>query len=138
MFESFVFHGNWLEMYNNIPDPELKRQFIEAIMNYGVLSELPDKESCNPLLLALLSPIIINMDTQKKNYGFKTHGRRPTVIGSIDDEVLDEYFSAGKTQVEIAKLLGISQSTVSRRYRRWRAEQDKKEGKITDATEEIF
>ena len=113
--KSFVVYDSFLDMVEMIPDKEDQLQLILAVLRYGLGRE--DMELENPYLNAMFTGIKANIDAAQNRYdracsgGVK--GGRPT---SISQDEVQELKSVGKTQKQVAEMLGVSINTVKRHW----------------------
>lgn len=111
--KSFVVYDSFLDMIEIVPDKEDKLQLALAMLRYGLGRE--DMELENPYLNAMFTGIKANIDAAQNRYdracsgGVK--GGRPT---SISQDEVQELKSVGKTQKQVAQMLGVSERTVKR------------------------
>ena len=111
--KSFVIYDSFLDMVEMIPDKEDQLKLILAVLRYGLGRE--DMELENPYLNAMFTGIKANIDAAQNRYdkacsgGVK--GGRPT---SISQDEVQELKSVGKTQKQVAQMLGVSERTVKR------------------------
>lgn len=111
--KSFVIYDSFLDMVEMIPDKEDQLKLILAVLRYGLGRE--DMKLDNPYLNAMFAGIKANIDAAQNRYdracsgGVK--GGRPT---SISQDEVQELKSVGKTQKQVAQMLGVSERTVKR------------------------
>lgn len=112
--KSFVVYDSFLDMIEIVPDKEDKLQLALAMLKYGLGRE--DMELDNPYLNAMFTGIKANIDAAQNRYDKAVEsGKRGGRPSSISKEEIQELKAEGKTQKQIAEMLGISERTV-RRY----------------------
>lgn len=109
---AFVFYRSFYEAIKNWSD-DIRLQCYDALTSYGLNGTY---ESDNQVVNSLMSVFIPNIDAAQNRYDKAVeNGKRGGRPSSISKEEIQELKAEGKTQKQIADMLGISERTV-RRY----------------------
>lgn len=123
---AFVFYGSFEKAISEWSE-DIQFQCYKALINYGLNGTY---ESDNQVVNSLMSVFIPNIDAAQNRYDKAVEsGKRGGRPSSISKEEIQELKAEGKTQKQIAEMLGISERTV-RRY--WNGQQDKTTGHKAD------
>lgn len=119
---AFVFYGSFEKAISEWSE-DIQFQCYKALISYGLNGTY---ESDNQVVNSLMSVFIPNIDAAQNRYDKAVEsGKRGGRPSSISKEEIQELKAEGKTQKQIAEMLGISERTV-RRY--WNGQQDKTTG----------
>lgn len=116
---SFVFYATNLEVIETLEgtDKELANQFMKAIIEYGIYGEY---ENTNPIIKVLMVQAGFGIDKAKDRYAVAVEngkkGGRPKI--DLDNDVLSVMRDRGMSYQEIANKLGVSKSTIQRRFKK--------------------
>lgn len=115
---SFVFYATNLEVIETLEetDKELANEFMKAIIEYGIYGEY---ENTNPIIKVLMVQAGFGIDKAKDRYAVAVEngkkGGRPKI--DLDNDVLSVMRDKGMSYQEIADKLGVSKSTIQRRFK---------------------
>ena len=113
MAESFIFYGTFAKQLKLL-DKELRYQFYEAIIEYGLYGTEPDFTGLEACAWLPIQEAIDNAKARRiKNTEDGKKGGRPEIPQEIQQAVCED-LQAGMTQKEIAEKHGVSQQVVSK------------------------
>ena len=117
--ESFVLYESVFRMYQRIykKDKAKAADYINAVMEFGIDGVLPDED--DELWFYGLDNAIASIDSSKnnrtKNIEDGAKGGRKKI--DLDNDVLSVMRDRGMSYQEIADKLGVSKSTIQRRFK---------------------
>lgn len=114
---SFVMYESFYSTYQSLvaSNPETAQHFIEAVCEYGLYGEYDTED---PMVNALMVAVTQGIDRAQNRYATAqangATGGRPTKDKSQEYARIKELQGQGKTQKEIASIMGISTRTIQR------------------------
>lgn len=110
---AFVFYGSFEKAISEWSE-DIQFQCYKALISYGLNGTY---ESDNQVVNSLMSVFIPNIDAAQNRYDKAVEsGKRGGRPSSISKEEIQELKAEGKTQKQIAEMLGISERTVQRHW----------------------
>lgn len=111
--KAFVCYGSFYGAIKDLPD-DVELQCYRALMEYGLNGTY---QSDNTIVNSLMSAFIPNIDAAQDRYDKAVEsGKRGGRPSSINKDEVQELKAEGKTQKQIAEMLGISERTVQRHW----------------------
>lgn len=115
-YENFVFYGSWKTLLSGF-DKDTAKEILWDIVNVGTGNEL---ETENQMIKAIIQGAVMpNIKSAKDRYAAAVEngskGGRPRK--DIDIKKVLELESQGRTQAEIAEIMGVSKNTIANRLR---------------------
>ena len=113
MSMSFIFYETFAKQLKLL-DKELRYQFYEAIIEYGLYGTVPDFTGLEACAWLPIQEAIDNAKARRiKNTEDGKRGGRPEIPQEIQQAICED-LQAGMTQKEIAEKHGVSQQVVSK------------------------
>lgn len=107
---SMVFYRSFWDTYKELPDREMAREFLEAIIQYGLDERVDTK---NPVVLAMMNSFKAILDSARIRYAKSIengkNGGRPR---QINHERVISLREEGYSQKDVSTILGISEKQV--------------------------
>lgn len=118
-YDNFVFYGSWRESLEGFREDFGDEYAVWALWNLMTAATGGDIETDKKSIINWISGSCMpNIKAAKERYTFSIEngkkGGRPSKIKEEDNNKIFELKKEGKTQLEIANLLGVSQSTIKR------------------------
>ena len=121
---SFVFYATFLETIERLDNSskELGNELMRAVIDYGIYGEY---DNSNPIIDACMASIVHGIDSAKNRYEKAVEDGRKGGRNKIDFDMdkAQELKEQGKSYEEIAITLGVSKSTVQRRFNEQKKQQ---------------